>query len=81
MGLFWFGGQSLYAVGITRMGALGVVIGWPLLMGMIIVTSNAAGVLTGEWNDVSGATKRFLALGMLIILVALGILATAQQTA
>jgi hypothetical protein len=37
-------------------------------------------VLTGEWNDVSGATKRFLALGMLIILVALGILATAQQT-
>jgi L-rhamnose-H+ transport protein len=80
MGLSWFGGQSLYAVGITRMGALGVVIGWPLLMGMIIVTSNAAGVLTGEWNDVSRTTKRFLALGMLIVLVALGILATAQQT-
>ena len=81
MGLFWFGGQSLYAEGTTRMGTLGVVIGWPLLMGMIIVTSNTAGVLTGEWNDVSGATKRFLALGMLIILLALGILATAQQTA
>ena len=81
MGLFWFGGQSLYAEGINRMGTLGVVIGWPLLMGMIIVTSNTAGVLTGEWNDVSGATKRFLALGMLIILLALGILATAQQTA
>src|SRR5439155_1091619 len=44
MGLFWFGGQSLYAIGITWMGQLGVVIGWPLLMGMIIVTSNAAGV-------------------------------------
>jgi L-rhamnose-H+ transport protein len=81
MGLFWFGGQSLYAVGITRMGAIGVVIGWPLLMGMIIVTSNTAGALTGEWNDVSVTTKRFLGLGMLIILVALGILATAQQTA
>jgi len=36
MGLFWFGGQSLYAIGITWMGELGVVIGWPLLMGMII---------------------------------------------
>ena len=80
MGLFWFGGQSLYAVGITRMGALGVVIGWPLLMSMIIVTSNAAGALTGEWNDVSGKTKRVLAFGMLIILVALGILTTAQQS-
>jgi L-rhamnose-H+ transport protein len=81
MGLFWFGGQSLYAIGITWMGQLGVVIGWPLLMGMIIVTSNAAGVMTGEWNDVSAVTKRFLALGMLIILTALGVLAMAQRSA
>src|SRR5258705_8950449 len=79
MGLLWFGGQSLYAVGITWMGELGVVIGWPLLMGMIIVTSNAAGVLTGEWNGVSPVTRRFLAFGMLIILAALGVLAMAQR--
>jgi L-rhamnose-H+ transport protein len=79
MGLLWFGGQSLYAVGITWMGELGVVIGWPLLMGMIIVTSNAAGVLTGEWNGVSPVTRRFLAFGMLIILAALGVLAIAQR--
>lgn len=81
MGLFWFGGQSLYAIGITWMGQLGVVIGWPLLMGMIIVTSNAAGVMTGEWNGVSTVTKRFLAFGMLIILTALGVLAMAQRSA
>jgi L-rhamnose-H+ transport protein len=81
MGLFWFGGQSLYAIGITWMGQLGVVIGWPLLMGMIIVTSNAAGVITGEWNGVSAVTKRFLAFGMLIILTALGVLAMAQRSA
>ncbi len=80
MGLFWFGGQSLYAIGITWMGELGVVIGWPLLMGMIIVTSNAAGVMTGEWNGVSALTKRFLAFGMLIILTALGVLAMAQRS-
>jgi L-rhamnose-H+ transport protein len=81
MGLFWFGGQSLYAIGITWMGQLGVVIGWPLLMGMIIVTSNAAGVMTGEWDGVSAVTKRFLAFGMLIILTALGVLAMAQRSA
>jgi L-rhamnose-H+ transport protein len=62
------------------MGELGVVIGWPLLMGMIIVTSNAAGVMTGEWNGVSALTKRFLAFGMLIILTALGVLAMAQRS-
>jgi L-rhamnose-H+ transport protein len=79
MGLFWFGGQSLYGIGISRMGELGVVIGWPLLMGMIIVTSNAAGIFTGEWNGVSAATKRALATGMVIILAALGVLAMAQR--
>jgi L-rhamnose-H+ transport protein len=79
MGLFWFGGQALYGLGISHMGNLGVVIGWPLLMGMIIITSNVAGVITREWDGVSAASKRFLAAGMVIILVALGVLAIAQR--
>jgi len=79
MGLFWFGGQALYGVGVSHMGSLGVVIGWPLLMGMIIVTSNVAGIITGEWNGVSVASKRFLAGGMVTILIALGVLAVAQR--
>jgi L-rhamnose-H+ transport protein len=78
MGLFWFGGQSLYGLSVSHMGTLGVVIGWPLLMGMIILTSNAVGIFTAGWNGVSSATKRFLATGMVIILVALGVLAVAQ---
>jgi L-rhamnose-H+ transport protein len=79
MGLFWFGGQTLYGLGISRMGSLGVVVGWPLLMGMIIVTSNAAGIVTGEWNEISAHGKRFLAVGMTMVLTALGILALAQH--
>jgi L-rhamnose-H+ transport protein len=80
MGLFWFGGQTLYGLGISRMGSLGVIVGWPLLMGMIIVTGNAAGVLTGEWNGVSMESKLFLASGMLIILVGLSMLAFGQHS-
>ena len=79
MAIFWFGGQSLYGVGISRMGQLGVVIGWPLLMGMIIVTSNTAGILTGEWSGVPSATRRYLGAGMVLILAALGVLAMAQH--
>jgi L-rhamnose-H+ transport protein len=79
MGLFWFGGQSLYGFGISRMGTLGVVLGWPLLMGMIIVAGNAAGISTGEWNGVSPQGKSFLAVGMVVMLTALGILALAQR--
>jgi L-rhamnose-H+ transport protein len=62
------------------MGNLGVVIGWPLLMGMIIITSNAAGVVTGEWDGVSAPSKLFLAAGMAIILAALAVLAVAQRS-
>lgn len=79
MGFFWFGGQTLYGLGISRMGSMGVVVGWPLLMGMIIVTSNAAGFVTGEWNGVSARGKHLLATGMVVILTALGVLALAQQ--
>lgn len=79
MGFFWFAGQTLYGLGISRMGSLGVVVGWPLLMGMIIVTSNAAGVLTGEWKSVSVESKFFLATGMVIILAGLGMLAFGQH--
>lgn len=80
MGLFWFGGQTLYGLGISRMGSLGVIVGWPLLMGMIIVTANAAGLLTGEWNGVSRESKLFLASGMMIILVGLSMLAFGQHS-
>ena len=80
MGLFWFGGQTLYGLGVSRMGNLGVVVGWPLLMGTIIVTSNAAGVLTGEWDGVSTESKRFLAAAIVVILAALVVLAAAQHS-
>lgn len=70
---------TLYGLGISHMGSLGVVIGWPLLMGMIIITSNAAGVVTGEWDGVSTSNKRYLAAGMAIILAALAVLAVAQR--
>jgi len=48
--------------------------------GMIIVTSNAAGVLTGEWHGVSTESKRFLTAGIVIILAALSVLALAQHS-
>jgi hypothetical protein len=48
-------------------------------MGMIIITSNVAGVITGEWDGASAAGKRFLAAGMVVILLALGVLAVAQR--
>ena len=75
MGAFWFGGQALYGLGISRVGDFGTVLGWPLLMGMIIVTSNLAGFFTGEWAGTSRTSRGYLALGMILIICALGVLA------
>jgi L-rhamnose-H+ transport protein len=80
MGAFWFGGLAVYGLGVFRMGNFGTVVGWPLLMGTIIVTSNAAGIVTGEWTGAGMRIRMYLASGMIIILLALWILALAQKS-
>jgi L-rhamnose-H+ transport protein len=79
MGLLWFGGLSLYGVGALHMGGLGTTLGWPLLMGTTILVSNVSGYIGGEWAGVSQATRIWLYSGMLIILLALGVLAMAPR--
>jgi L-rhamnose-H+ transport protein len=80
MGILWFGGLSLYGVGALHMGRLGTSLGWPLLMGMIILTSNAGGYIAGEWEGVDRTIRYYLYSGMAIILLALCVLAMAQRS-
>jgi L-rhamnose-H+ transport protein len=75
MGAFWFGGQALYGLGVSRVGDFGTVLGWPLLMGMIIITSNLAGFFTGEWAGTGRTSRGYLVLGITLIIYALGALA------
>ena len=60
MGGFWFGGLAVYGLGIYRIGDFGTAVGWPLLMGTIIVTSNAAGFLTAEWAGTGARVRGYL---------------------
>jgi L-rhamnose-H+ transport protein len=78
MGVFWYGGLAVYGMGIDQMGSFGTVAGWPLLMGTIIVSSNAAGLATGEWRKAGTLARGYLFGGSIIILAALAILALAQ---
>jgi L-rhamnose-H+ transport protein len=79
MGAFWYGGLAVYGIGIYRMGNFGTVVGWPLLMGTIIVSSNVAGFLTGEWVRAEKKAKTYLFTGCMVILLALIVLAMAQR--
>lgn len=56
MGLLWFGSTWIYGAATSHFSnGLGPILGWPLFMSSIIVTSNVWGFATGEW---SGTTRK-----------------------
>jgi L-rhamnose-H+ transport protein len=71
MGLFWFGGISIYGLGAAAMGPLGGVIGWPVFMDTIILVANVAGYLTGEWKGAGTRARAFSWVGMAILIAAI----------
>jgi len=74
MGVLWLAGIDCYGVGATLVGKQGTSIGFALFLAVSILSSNILGVLTGEWKATSRATKRQLAVGVAIVLVAVVIL-------
>jgi L-rhamnose-H+ transport protein len=68
-GLLWFAALGTFGQGAALMGDLGTVIGWPMMLGLSLIVSNAIGVLTGEWKGTSGPLKIML-LGIFVIILA-----------
>jgi len=68
MGLLWMGSFVLYGAASARMASMGPILGWPLFMSVIIVTSNAWGFLTGEWKGV-GRQPLGIMLGGIVFLI------------
>jgi L-rhamnose-H+ transport protein len=69
MGGLWFSSLVVYGAAAVRMADLGPVLGWPLFMSAIILTSNVWGLAVGEWNGASRASLliMFAGLGGLIL--------------
>lgn len=77
MGLLWMGSSAIYGVGAARIGDMGPVLGWPLFMSIIIITSSTWGFLTGEWK---GAGKRSTnAMTLAIVFLILGFITLAYS--
>jgi len=72
MGLLWMAGMGLYGAGANRLGELGKSLGWSILMSSMVLVANALGVLSGEWRNAPRASRVQLALGILILLAAIG---------
>lgn len=68
-GLLWFAALGTFGQGAALMGDMGTVIGWPMMLGLSLIVSNAVGVITGEWKGMGGPLKIML-LGILVIIAA-----------
>lgn len=79
MGAFWYGGLTAYGIGIEQLGSFGVIVGWPLFMGTIIIASSAAGFLSGEWKGVGTRANGYLLWGSGVILISLVVLSMAHR--
>ena len=77
MGLMWFGGVTLYGMGVTKLGILGASIGWPLIQSVAIISGSVSGIVTGEWKGADKGAVIIMISGMIILFLGMGIVSWA----
>ncbi len=78
MGLLWAGGIVIYGLGASMGGAYGPVFAFPVMLIVSILTGNLTGVLLGEWKRATTQAKRTMQLGVVIMVVAILVLGSAN---
>lgn len=76
-GLLWFAALGIYGQGVALMGKIGTMICWPIMLGLSLIVSNLAALITGEWKGMGGPLK-LMALGVFVIIVATVLMAYAS---
>jgi L-rhamnose-H+ transport protein len=50
MAVLWLSSTLLYGFATAKLGSLGPILGWPLLMSLIAIFASLLGMTTGEWK-------------------------------
>lgn len=74
MGIFTVGSLFFYAKASQLIGVLGPVIGWPMFMVVIILSSSFWGLKYGEWKNCGEKAKNTMELGLSLFIIAVAIL-------
>jgi len=69
MGSLWLGSTVIYGAATSRMAGMGPILGWPLFMSIIIITSNVWGFMTGEWKGVSRKPLTLMLVGISFLIL------------
>ncbi len=70
MGATWIGSFYLYGIGTAQIGAVGVTIGWPILVSLSIGVGVLCGLGKGEWRSIPVRAKTLLWVGLTLIFLA-----------
>ncbi len=79
MSIIWAISIFLYGASASSLGQLGTSIGWPVFIGMIVITSNAWGVGLGEWRDRSRADLHRMLAGSAVLVAAAFVIGQARS--
>jgi len=69
MGVLWFGSTVIYGAATAQLAGLGPILGWPLFMSSIIITSNVWGFVTGEWKTAGKKALTTMLTGILFLIL------------
>ncbi len=75
MALLHDGAILFWGLGASRLGALGVGVGYAVFMSFAIIVGNVNGFLTGEWKKASQQSVRWIAAGLVVLIIGVSVLA------
>lgn len=70
MSIVWAASVFLYGMSAASLGRLGISYGWPIFVGLIVLTSNVWGVILGEWKGVPQGAFRQMLVGSVVLVLA-----------
>jgi L-rhamnose-H+ transport protein len=74
MGIAWPAGIAVYGIAAYLLGEYGAYVGFPMMLICSILFGNLAGALSGEWKGTSRQAKSVMTAGVLILIIALGVM-------
>ena len=69
MAIMWFGGVAIYGMAVSKLGALGASIGWPIIQSMAVGSGNFWGIVTGEWKESGGKPLHYMLRGLGLLFI------------
>lgn len=79
MGVLWFGSTAIYGASASHLQAMGPILGWPLFMSSIIITSNIWGFATGEWTGTTRKPRLIILAGIFVLILGFVALAVSSS--